>query len=227
MSFVDLSRAVLRAQYQIARFPLQLIEKQLVARLDSEAPVRLFYQRSLGLLDAAVGNVLGVPALAQRGVTTIERTDTLMRAADLDAVADATIANADAELKDAREAATQAMQDAHAEKTRAATQARDKAEERKRAAREAADQRTADALKHADETAAHRKGAAETAKREQHAVIRADEKLTEAKAQAKLDEAQDNRGVAARKHADAERLEKLAHEEKTKRRTARSTAAEP
>ena len=222
MSFADLSRAVLRAQYQIARLPLQLIEKQVVARLDSEAPLRLFYQRSLGLLDAAAGNVLGVPALAQRGVTTIERTDTLMRAADLDAVADATIANADAEFKDARDAATQAIADAHAEKTRAATQARDKAEERKRAAREVADQRTADAHKHADETAAHRKGAAETAKREQHAVIRADEKLAETKAQAKLDEAQDNRGVAARKRADAERLDELADDEKTKRRSPRS-----
>ncbi|MCW2623788.1 MAG: hypothetical protein JWR48_510 [Mycobacterium sp.] len=172
---------------------------------------------------AAAGNVLDVPALAQRGVTTIEWTDTLMRAADLDAVADATIANADAELKDARGAATQAMQDAHAEKTRAATQARDKAEERKRAAREAADQRTADAHKQADETAAHRTGAAETAKREQHAVIRADEELAEAKAQAKLDEAQDNRGVAARKRANAERLEELADDEKTKRRSPRST----
>jgi hypothetical protein len=223
MSFADLSRAVLRAQYQIARFPLQLIEKQLVARLDSDAPLRLFYQRSLGLLDAAAGNVLDVPTLAQRGVTTIEWTDTLMRAADLDAVADATIANADAELKDARGAATQAAEDARAEKTRAAAQARDKAEERKRAAREAADQRTADAHKQADETAAHRKGAAETAKREQHAVIRADEKLAEAKAQAKLDEAQDNRGVAARKRADAERLEELADDEKTRRRSPRST----
>ena len=223
MSFADLSRAVLRAQYQIARFPLQLIEKQVVARLDSDAPLRLFYQRSLGLLEAAAGNVLDVPTLAQRGVTTIERTDTLMRAADLDAVANATIANADAELRDARGAATQAAEDARAEKTRAASQARDKAEERKRAAREAADQRTADAHKHADETAAHRKGAAETAKREQHAVIRADDKLAEVKAQAKLDEAQDNRGVAARKRADAERLQELADDEKTKRRSPRST----
>ena len=166
--------------------------------------------------------MLDIPALAQRGVTTIEWTDTLMRAADLDAVANATIANADAGLKDARDAATQAIADARAEKTRAATQARDKAEERKRAAREAADQRTADAHKHADETAAHRKGAAETAKRERHAVIRADQKLAETKAQAKLDEAQDNRGVAARKRTDAKRLDELADEEKSKRRSPRS-----
>jgi hypothetical protein len=177
----------------------------------------------LGLLDAAAGNVLGVPALAQRGVTTIERTDTLMRAADLDAVANATIAHADVELEDARKAATQTEEDARAEKMRAATQARRTAEERKRAAREAADQRTAHAHQQADETAAHRIGAAEAAKRQEHAVIRADEKRAEIMAHAKLNEAQDNRGVAARKRAEAERLEELADEEKTKRRSARST----
>jgi hypothetical protein len=223
MSIGDLSRAVLRVQYQIARFPLQLIEEHVVRRLDSEAPLRLFCERSLGVLDAAAGNVLGVPALAQRGVTNIERNDRLMRAADLDAVANATVAQADSELKDARGAATQAEEDAHAEKARVAEQARDTAEERKRAARKAADQRTEAAQKQADETAAQRKGAAEAAKREEHAVIRAGEKLAEADATAKLDEAQDNRGVAARKRAEAERLEDLADEEKAKRRSARST----
>jgi len=223
MSFVDLSRAILRVQYQIARFPLQLIEEQVMTRLYAGAPLRLFYERSLGLLDAAAGNVLGVPALAQRGVTKIERNDRLMRAADLDAVANATVAQADSELKDARGAATQAEEEAHAEKARVAEQARDTAEERKRAARKAADQRTEAAQKQADETAAQRKGAAEAAKREEHAVIRAGEKLAEADATAKLDEAQDNRGVAARKRAEAERLEDLADEEKAKRRSAPST----
>ncbi|MDT5229982.1 MAG: hypothetical protein QOI39_482 [Mycobacterium sp.] len=224
MRFVDLSRALLRVQYQIARFPLQLIEEQVITtRLYAEAPLRLFYERSLGLLDAAAGNVLGVPALAQHGVTKIERTDKLMRAADLDAVANATVAQADSELKDARGAATQAEEDAHAEKTRVAVQARDTAEERKRAARKAADQRTEAAEKQADETAAQRKGAVEAAKRQEHAVVRAGEKLAEADAQAKLDEAQDNRGVAATKRAEAERFEDLADEEKAKRRSARST----
>jgi hypothetical protein len=223
MSFVDFSRAVLRVQYQIARFPLQLIEEQVMTRLYAEAPLRLFYERSLGLLDAAAGNVLGVPALAQRGVTKIERSDRLMRAADLDAVANATVAQADSELKDALGAATQTEEDAHAEKARVAMQARDTAEERKRAARKAADQRTEAAEKQADETAAQRKGAVEAAKRQEHAVVRAGEKLAEADAQAKLDEAQDNRGVAATKRAEAERFEDLADEEKAKRRSARST----
>ncbi len=223
MRFADLSRAVLRVQYQIARYPLELIEKQVVTRLDSDALPRFVYERSLGLLDAAAGNALGVPALAQRGVTKIEQSDKLMRAADLDAEANATIAQADSEVKDAREAATQAEQDAHAEKARQAKQAQDTAEERKQAAIKTADQRANAAKKQADDTAAQRKGAADAAKRIEHAVIRADQKLAEADAQAKLDDAQDNRSVAARKRAEADRLEDLAGEEKAKRRSARST----
>jgi hypothetical protein len=221
MSFADFSRAVLRVQYQVARVPLQLIETQLVARLDSDARLRLFYERSLGLLDAVAGNVLGSPRLAQHGATKIERSEKLMRAADLEAEANATIAQANSELRDARGIAAQATEDVHAGKAQETKQARDTAEARKLAARKAADQRADAAKKHADETAAQRKGAADAAKRVESAVIRAGEKLAEADAQAKLDEAQDNRSVAARKRADADRLEGLANEEKTKRRSAR------
>jgi hypothetical protein len=116
-----------------------------------------------------------------------------MRAANLEAEANATIAQANSELKDARGAATQSVQDAKAEKAQEAKQARDTAEERKRAARQAADQRAGAAKKQADETAAQRKGAADAAKRVESAVIRADQKLAEVDAQAKLDEAKDNR----------------------------------
>jgi hypothetical protein len=220
MSFVGLTRAVLKVQYHIARVPLNLIEEQLVARLDADARLRLIYQRSLGALDAVAGNVLGSPRLAQRGANKIEASDKLMRAADLDAQANATIAQAGSELRDSRRAATQAVKDAHAEKAQEAKQARDTAEERKRAAREDADQRAAAAKEQADETAAQRKGAADAAKRLEHSVIRAGEKLAEVDAQAKLDDAQDKRGVAARKRAGADRLEDLADEEKAKRRSA-------
>jgi hypothetical protein len=220
MRFADLSRTVLRVQYQIARIPLQLLDEQLVARLDSDARLRLIYQRSLGLLDAVVGNVLGSPTLAQRGVAKIERTDKLMRAADLDAEANATIDQANSKLRDVRAAAAKATEDARAETGQAAKHAQDAADERKREARETADQRAAAAKKQADDSAAIRKGAADAAKRVQHNVIRAHEKLAEADAQAKLDDAQDNRGVATRKRARANRLADLADEEKAKRRSA-------
>jgi hypothetical protein len=211
---------VLRVQYQIARAPLALIEKQLTARLDSDARLRLFYQRSLGLLDALAGNVLDSPSLARRGTTTIERSDKLMRAADLDAQANATIARANSKLRDARGAAAQARADARAEKAQVAQQARHTAQQRKRAARKAADERAGAAKKRADDTAAARNRAADAAKQMEHAVLRADEKLAEADAQAKLDDAQHHRNVAARKRVEADRLQAMAHDEKAKRRSA-------
>jgi hypothetical protein len=62
MKIAEIPFALLRFQYQIARFPFHLIEEQLAARLVSEAPARLFYERSLGAVDATVGKLLGDPA---------------------------------------------------------------------------------------------------------------------------------------------------------------------
>ena len=98
MKIAEIPFAALRFQYQIARIPLQLIEDQMAARLYKEAPMRLFYERSLGSLDAAVGNLLGDPKLSQRGTALVERSDALSRAAKLDAKADAKREQADAKL---------------------------------------------------------------------------------------------------------------------------------
>src|SRR3954447_15861249 len=66
---------------------LQLIEEQMAAWMGSEAPPRVFYKRSLGALDATVGNLLGDPKLEKRGAALIEGSDALDRAAELDAAA--------------------------------------------------------------------------------------------------------------------------------------------
>src|SRR5215470_10046082 len=46
--------------------PVQVIEDQFVARMDPQAPARL-YERSLGALDATAGKMLGDPELEKRG----------------------------------------------------------------------------------------------------------------------------------------------------------------
>jgi hypothetical protein len=48
--------------------------------MGSEAPARLFCDRSLGLMDAAVGNALGDWRLAKRGGARAERSEALRRA---------------------------------------------------------------------------------------------------------------------------------------------------
>ena len=105
--------------------------------------------------------------------------------------------------------------------TRERKQARETADERKREAREKLPSSAPDTTKkRADDTARQRKGAAEAAKTEGHAVIHVSEKAAEADAQAKLEHARETRSVAAHKRAEASRLEDLAGEEKTTRRSA-------
>src|SRR3954471_7775048 len=87
MRIIDAPLAVLRFQYRIVRFPLQLIEERVVTRMGTEVPARLFYERSLGLLDVAVGNALGDSQLERRGGALVQRSDALRRAAQLDAAA--------------------------------------------------------------------------------------------------------------------------------------------
>ena len=132
MEITDVPFAVLRFQYQLARFPLQLIEEQVVAGMSSEAPTRLFYERWLGGLDATVGKMLGDPDLEKRGTALIERSDALSRAAQLDATATQNQERADDELKAKRGKAIEDQKDARAVKEREVEEARTAAEERKR-----------------------------------------------------------------------------------------------
>ena len=222
MRIIDAPQAVLRFQYRIVRFPLQIIEERLVARMGSEAPARLFYERSLGLLDAAVGNALGDFRLAKRGGALAERSDALRRAAQLDAAADQARQQSSADLKAKNDKAIEEQRDARAAKEREVEEARSSAEERKRAAEMAAAQRTAAAKKQADDVAAQRKNSAEAAKREKQARIRANEQKAAAVAKSKLDDARAKRTEADVKRAQADQVEELADREKQKRQSRRA-----
>src|ERR1700755_426980 len=112
MNITTVPFTVLRFQYQLARFPLQLIEDRVVGRLDTESPARLFYERSLGILDATVGHALGDATLHKRGSALAERSDALGRAARLDAAATQKEEHADAELQAKRDKAVQDREDA-------------------------------------------------------------------------------------------------------------------
>jgi hypothetical protein len=225
MRIIDAPMAVLRLQYRIVRFPLQMIEERVVARMGSEAPARLFYERSFGLLDVAVGNVLGDSRLQMRGGALVERSDALSVAAKLDAAADQARQQSSADLKAKSDKAIEDQQDARAAKDRDVEDARTAAEERKHAAEEAAAKRTAVAKKQADDAAAQRKNSAEAAKRGAQARIRAKEQKAAAAAKSKLDDAQAKRTEVDVKRAQADRVEELAGIEKRKRQSERANNA--
>ena len=225
MRIIEAPMAVLRLQYRIVRFPLQMIEERVVARMGSEAPARLFYERSFGLLDVAVGNVLGDSRLQMRGGALVERSDALGRAAKLDAAADQARQQSSADLKAKSDKAIEDQRDARAAKDRDVEDARTAAEERKHAAEEAAAQRTAAAKKQADDVAAQRKNSAEAAKRGAQARIRGKEQKAAAAAKSKLDDAQAKRTEVDVKRAQADRVEELAGIEKRKRQSERANNA--
>ena len=210
MMIIDAPLAVLRFQYRIVRFPLQLIEERVVARMGSDAPARLLYERSFGLLDVAVGNALGDVRLKKRGGALAERSDTLRRAAQLDGAAEQARQESAADLKATSDKAAEDKQDARAAKKIEVEEARSSAEERKRVADEVAAQRTAAAKKQADDVAAQRKNSVEAAKRDEHARITANEQKAAAAAKSKLDDAEAKRTEAATKRAKADRVEELA-----------------
>jgi hypothetical protein len=214
--------AILRLQYRLIRLPLQLVEQRLMTRLDDEAPARLLYERSLGVLDSTVGNVLGDPELQLRGTALAERSEALARAATLDARATAKREEAENELKSQRQKTIQDQKQARAAKEQEIEDARKDAEERKRAAAADAKQRADAAKKQADDVAAQRKDSVAAAKRREEAKIRAAEESVAAAADSKLDDAKDKRAEAAGKRAQANRVEELADAEKRRRQAERA-----
>jgi hypothetical protein len=222
MKISDVPFAVLRFQYQLARYPLQLIEDRVITRIGTEAPARLIYERSLGTLDAAVGNALGDAKLAERGAALVERADTLGRAATLEAKAAARLEQADNKLKTTRDSAIEDRQDAQAATEQQIKEAREAAQDRKREAIDSAQQQSAAAKRRADQVAADRKEAAESVRRQVQTRTRAAENAAAKVAESKLDDAEDKRSAAAGKRAEANRLEELAHAEKEKRQAERT-----
>lgn len=217
MSITAIPKAVLKFQYQVARVPLQMIDDRFVARMNDEAPARLFYERSLGMLDTVVGTALGDPELQKRGATLVERSDALRRAAELDAAADENIKQADRELKVTREKALQDKQKAFEETEAEARQARTEAQQRKRAAVEDAEKKIVESKKTADQIAEQRKKNVETAKRREEEQIEAVERSAAKAASVKMADAQDKRVDATVTRAQADKIEDLADAEKDKR----------
>lgn len=218
MRISELPLAVLRFNYQLARLPLQLIEDRVITRIPTEAPARLFYERSLGMLDTTVGNALGDPDLVERGAALVERSDALGRAAQLDAKASTRKQQADAKLQGAREEAVQERQEAQAATQQEIKEARNAAEQRKRDAAQSAQKASAAAKQRADEVAAKQKETVESTRRQVENRTQATEKAAAEAAATKIDKAEDKLGEAAAKRAEADRVEGLADAEKRERK---------
>lgn len=219
MQITTLPFKVWQFQYQIARYPLQLIQDRMADRLDAEAPARLFYERSLGQLDFAVGRVLRDPELAARGTALIERGDTLLRASRLDAKAAQIEEQADTTLNARREQAMDEQKRARAEREQKVVDAQRHADERKRAAAQEARAHAAATKKQADDAATRKAGTVRTAEQQERNRITAAEQKAMETPKAAMDDAASKRSEAADKRRQADRVEQLAAAEKSKRQS--------
>lgn len=218
MNITTLPKAVLRLQYQLVRFPLGVIDQQIRARVDDDAPVRLIFERSLGALDATVGQLLGDPALTDRGTTMKVRSETLGRAVDLEARAEATEQAAEAAVEEEVEDARATQQKARQNRERAVAGAKADAAERKRTAAANADTAKSAAQKRADDAARKRVQTAEAKKRAKQDTISAAEHAVVADAEEQHDQAREKAGAAASLRARADQVEDLADAEKRSRK---------
>ncbi len=217
MFIIEIPRTVLRAQYRLVRLPLDLLEQRVLARMDTEAPARLLFERSLGALDAAAGNVLGDPQLRRNGVALAQRSADRGRAAQLDLQASALQEQADTQLRAVREEAAEDRSAAHAAKAGAVEDAKEEAQRRRVDAAQTAQKRTAAAKRNAEETAAQHKQARENAEAAEIKRIDDAEKNRAKTAQAKLADARDKQESAQEQRVQADRIEDLQQAEKRKR----------
>lgn len=225
MKTTDLPLAVLRFQYQLARIPFQLIEAQMAAWMGPKAPQRLFYERSLGVLDAAVANLLGDPKLEMRGGALIERGDVLGGAAPLDAAATQKHEQVDDELKAKGDNVIKDQKDARAANERRVRKPRAAAEQRKRTAAQGAEKPTAAAKQQPDDVAAQQTNSAEAATREAQAKIPVPEQTAVAAAESEGKDAQATRSAAAGMRAQPDRAEQSEQSADVEKQTHQSERA--
>ena len=220
MKIPDVPFAVLRFQYRVVRFPLQLIEDRVVARIGAELPVRLFYEGSLGCSTRRSAKRWVIGSL--RSVAPRSPSAAMHWIARLDAAATQKQEHADDELKAKRDKAIVDQQKAHATKEHEVAEARRTADERKRMQKQTPKAGLPLPKKQADQVAARHLKTVEDAKRDEQAKIRAAEQRATAAAGSQLQDAQVKRSQAASKRAQADRVEKLADAEKQKRQSERA-----
>ncbi len=203
--------------YEVARLPLVVAEKNLLAPLPEASAPRVVLDRTIGSADRLAGTLLGNPAIAQRGNDRIEQTDKLVTAARLEKKATLRRDKASAVVGAGREEATEKRQAAR-ERVASAVDDADTVEARgkqqataKAAKAEAAKERAADRRSEArTESAERRKKNAESA-------AESKQRSAQSKASSQAQESLETKSEAAAERADAERLSDLTEAKKRQR----------
>jgi hypothetical protein len=220
MKLSTLPSGVLRLEYAAVRFPLRVLDQRVFARyLSDDAPVRLGYERLLGLVDRWAGQALEDEAVGGRGDALRERSDALEQAARLDAEAAQQRSDADAKVQAEMTKAREQREEAERKKSEEVAEARRRSQAEKRRAEQEAKKEAEAKKETADEQARKAKRAAAARKKAEHDRIATNETQATQPAKAKLSDAVDKQSTARAQKAAADRLDELAAKEKEDRRS--------
>ena len=104
--------------YEIARFPLAVVNQQLAGRLPESSSPRATLDRAIGSVDKVAGSILHNQVITERGAARVERAEKLRRAAHLEQEA---AIRREAARDTVQEASQEAAQKRKAAKDRAAS----------------------------------------------------------------------------------------------------------
>lgn len=223
MNVLTLPKAAAALEYKALRLPVTLIESQLVVRfLAEDSALRLGFERALGTLDERAGVLLGNDALASRGHALRRRSDVLEKAVQLETKAQARQKHADATLRTVKADAEKAREQARDAQREGVQQAlRQEQEDKRRAEQEAAARVQAENKRVADEARTKAQAVSAQLNAQEQRIDQAT-KVRTAAPKAQLQDAAAEKKAANAERAKAERLAKLAADERASRQTARS-----
>jgi hypothetical protein len=222
MNVLTLPKTAAALEYKALRLPATLLEKQVVVRfLADDSALRLGFERALGTLDEKAGSLFGDEQLASRGHALRRRTEILEKAVELEAKAEQRKAKAESTLKAGTAKAEQTREQARkAQQQNVQETLREEQAEKRRVEQEAKARLRAEKERVAAEARA--KAQAVTAQLdEQEQRIDEVTRARTAAPKAQLGDAVAEKKTADAERAKAERLAKLANDEKEARRAAR------
>lgn len=204
--------------YKIARAPLSFVDSTLAQRLPETSVPRTTLDLVIGSTDKLAGALLGDEELGRRGADRIERADTLRRAGQREA-------EADAQRKQAEEVAVAGREEAERKRRIADDRVAEsldvadvvEARERREAKAEAR-KSVAARQRSADQAAERRSATIEQREQRVSSAAQSKKKAAQRQAKTKIDEARKNEQDAAQTRADAERLASLAEVKKQERK---------
>jgi hypothetical protein len=221
MKVLTLPKAAAALEYKALRLPATLLETQVVVRfLAEDSALRLGFEKALGTIDEKAGSLLGDEGIATKGHALRRRSEVLGKAVELETKAQARKESAQQKLKAGTEQAEQTREQARKAQREGVQEAlREEQAEKRRVEQEAKARLAAERKRVEDEARA--KAQAVTAQLdEQEQRIDEVTRARTAAPKAQLGDAVAEKKAANAERSKADRLAKLAADERESRRAA-------